>query len=320
MNNNEYTNNQLSNLLYFYRLKKDLALTEDKIEENQLLEITEDQNVIVKFWNKNVENFVRKDELNKHIANKEVIEKRINDFLQEHNDFDFESFSKEDKIYEYTRSELAKDTTSLLRVNLALVSILQSNDFFFKNETKEEISKILFGNKKATENIEKKLEKNYMKICGRTSYDKFGKKVLLGIGIATAIATFKLVSFAGASFLEAIFGSALYTSVIVGTSAVVYKIIDIGQKALIKEHFRELSVEDAGAMFALKATLIEEAKKIMDKNSFEEFLDSNLKLVNDLRADTEFMLLIEQKDTENAKQKIKIFNNWTNRITTLLVS
>ena len=87
MKNNEFENNRLAELLYFYRLKKDLSLTEEKIQENQLIEIDESQNAIVKFWNKNVENFLRSDELKKYSANKESIEKKIEEFILDGKEF-----------------------------------------------------------------------------------------------------------------------------------------------------------------------------------------------------------------------------------------
>ena len=312
-------NNRLAELLYFYRLKKDLSLTEEKIQENQLLEIDDKQNALVKFWNKNVENFIRGDELKKHTADKESIEKKIEEFLKEHGDFDFEEYIKDGKINEYLEEQLKNDQSKLLRINLALLSVLQSGDFVNKEKTKLEVSKLLFNNKTKIDNLEKKLEKNYIKICGKTSFDEVGKKVLLGIGLATAFATFGSGLLVGGALLDLLAGSVVFSALVVGGSALVYKLIDIGEKEKIKEEFRRLSADDAGATFALKATLIEEAKKIMDRSSFEEFLDSSLRVASDLRSDTEFMLLVENKEVEEAKKKIKVFNNWTNRLTAILV-
>ncbi|MBE7081216.1 MAG: hypothetical protein E7372_01485 [Clostridiales bacterium] len=320
MKNNEFENNHLAELLYYYRLKKDLEFTEEKIEENKLIEIKEDQNVLVKFWNKNVENFIRGDELKKHNADKESIEKRISDFVNSHEGFDYEEYSNEDKLLEYVDEQVKADKSSLLRINLGLLAVLESNDFVNKEKTKEQVSKILFNSKGRIKELEKSLEKNYLKICGKTSFDEIGKKVLLGIGFATAFATLGTGLLAGSAFFEVLNASFIYSIMVVGASAIVYKLIDIDDKENIKKEFRKMSADDAGAMFALKATLIEEAKKIMDKNEFDEFLDSSLRCASDLRSDTEFMLLIEQKEVDSSKKKIKIFNNWTNRLASIVVN
>ena len=151
-------------------------------------------------------------------------------------------------------------------------------------------------------------------------FDEVGKKVLLGIGLATTFLILGSGLIVGGAFLDVLVGSVAMSAIVVGASAIMYKLCDNDEKENIKKEFRKLSSDDVGAIFAVKATLIEEAKIIMDKQSFDEFLDANLRLVNDLRADTEFMLLVENKDVEETTKKIKCFNNWTNRLSTLLVS
>jgi len=316
---NEIKKNYLVEVLHYYRLKKDLEFTEEKIEANQLLEINDKQNALVKFWNKNIENFVRSDELKKHNANKESIEKRITELLNDNIEFDFDEYSSENKIHEYIEEQMSKDESGLLRINLALLTILNNKEFINQEKTKEEISKLLFNNQNRIKGLEKKLEKNYLKICGKTSFDEVGKKVLLGIGLAMAFTFLGSGFIAGASFVEALHGSLIFSAMVVGGSALVYKIIDSDNKDNIIKEFRKLSADDTGAMFALRATLIEESKEIMNKNEFDEFLDSSLKYVSDLRADTEFMLLVEKKDVDETKKKVKIFDNWTSRLTSILV-
>ncbi len=316
---NKIENNKLAELLYFYRLKKDLFLTEEKIKENQLLEIKDDQNVLVKFWNKNIENTIRSDELKKQFSNKDKIEKRIEEFLKVHSDLNLQIDEKETKLLEEIQKQLHQDNTSLLKINLALLSILQSNEFVFKEETEVEISRVLFGDKTTIYDLQKRLEKNYVKICEKNGFDEIGKKVLLGIALATTVSIMGLGVFGGATLLEGFTVGAMFSAIVVGGSAIAYKFIDACHKDSIKEEFRKISSEDAGALFAIKATLIEEAKKIMDTYDFKEFLDSNLKLANDLRSDIEFMLLVEKKDVEEAKRKINVFNNWTNRLSSILV-
>lgn len=319
MRKNEFENNHLSELLYFYRLEKDLEFTEAKIQENQLVEITEDQNALVKFWNKNVENFVRGDELKKHNADKASIEKRKQEFLDAHSGFDFNKYAKEEKLCSYLNEQIKKSNSPLLRTNLALLAILENKDFVNKENTKEEISKVLFNNKGRIKELEKALEKNYVKICGRTSFDEIGKKVLLGIGLATAFATLGSNLLIGGAFFETLTGSVIFSAMVVGASALIYKLIDIDDKENVKKEFRKMSADDAGAMFALKATLIEEARIVMSEKEFQEYLDASLSCVSDLRADTEFMLLVEKQEIEQSKKKIKVFNNWTNRLTQLLL-
>lgn len=315
----EFRNNHLADLLYFYRLKEDLMLAEDKIQENQLIEVENEKNPFVKFWNKNIENARRSDELEKYTEQKGNIERRISDFLSSHSDFDYEEYVKVGKIQDYIDKELKDDKASLARVNLALLVVLQDKDFVYVEETKQAVSRLLFDNKTTVKQLQEKLEKNYIKISGKTTFDEVGKTVLLGIGLATAATGLWAGALAGGALLDVLVGSALYSAVVVGISAIVYKSIDTAKKDDIKEEFRKLSSSDAGAMFAIKATLIEEAKKRMSKQEFEEFLDSNLRLASDLRSDVEFMLLVEKKDIEQAKGKIKVFNNWTNRLATLVV-
>ena len=315
----EFRNNHLADLLYFYRLKEDLMLAEDKIQENQLIEVESEKNPFVKFWNKNIENARRSDELEKYTEQKGNIERRISDFLSSHSDFDYEEYVKVGKIQDYIDKELKDDKASLARVNLALLVVLQDKDFVYVEETKQAVSRLLFDNKTTVKQLQEKLEKNYIKISGKTTFDEVGKTVLLGIGLATAATGLWAGALAGGALLDVLVGSALYSAVVVGISAIVYKSIDSVKKDDIKKEFRKLSSSDAGAMFAIKATLIEEAKKRMSKQEFEEFLDSNLRLASDLRSDVEFMLLVEKKDIEQAKGKIKVFNNWTNRLATLVV-
>ena len=313
-------NNHLAELLYYYRLKKDLELTEEKIQNNQLVEINEEQNAIVRFWNKNVENPIRSEGIKKYTSQKEDIEKSIKAFSDTHNKFDYEEYAKDDKIKDYVDKELKKDKFSLLRANLALLTVLEDGKFYYVEETKAEISKILYNNVTTVEELGKKLEKNYIKICGKSSFDEIGKKVLIGIGLATAVATLTSGLLVGGALAELVTGSLIYSAMVVGGSALIYKIFDIGKKELLKEEFRKLSADDAGAMLAIKTTLIEEASKVMSKKEFTEYLDSTLKLTSDLRSDTEFMLLVEKENVEQAKEKLKVFNNWTVRLSNILVS
>jgi len=313
-------NNHLAELLYYYRLKKDLELTEEKIQNNQLVEINEEQNAIVRFWNKNVENPIRSEGIKKYTSQKEDIEKSIKAFSDTHNKFDYEEYAKDDKIKDYVDKELKKDKFSLLRANLALLTVLEDGKFYYVEETKAEISKILYNNVTTVEELGKKLEKNYIKICGKSSFDEIGKKVLIGIGLATAVATLTSGLLVGGALAELVTGSLIYSAMVVGGSALIYKIFDIGKKELLKEEFRKLSADDAGAMLAIKTTLIEEASKVMSKKEFTEYLDSTLKLTSDLRSDTEFMLLVEKENVEQAKEKLKVFNNWTGRLSNILVS
>ena len=313
-------NNHLAELLYYYRLKKDLELTEEKIQNNQLVEINEEQNAIVRFWNKNVENPIRSEGIKKYTSQKEDIEKSIKAFSDTHNKFDYEEYAKDDKIKDYVDKELKKDKFSLLRANLALLTVLEDGKFYYVEETKAEISKILYNNVTTVEELGKKLEKNYIKICGKSSFDEIGKKVLIGIGLATAVATLTSGLLVGGALAELVTGSLIYSAMVVGGRALIYKIFDIGKKELLKEEFRKLSADDAGAMLAIKTTLIEEASKVMSKKEFTEYLDSTLKLTSDLRSDTEFMLLVEKENVEQAKEKLKVFNNWTVRLSNILVS
>lgn len=322
MKNNFFEkSNELLDSLYFYRLKIDLDITEEKLKENELLDLDKSKNAIVRFWNKNIENSLRSDELKKHNENKAKILQKVDNFMQKHKNFDYSFTNSEQSLKKYIDEFLKAENGQFSRINLALLSILQNKEFIYSKQSIESISKVLFCDKTKINEIEKDLEKNYLKIAGKTSYDEIGKKVLLGIGLATAFSCFGLGLWAsvGISILDIAGVSALYALLVVGASGIIYKLIDSGKKDDILIEFRKLSSEDVGAMFAVRATLIEEAKKYMTQVEFNEFLDSSLKLISDLRADTEYLLLVEKQNVEESKKKIKTFNNLTNRLSTIIV-
>ena len=66
--------------------------------------------------------------------------------------------------------------------------------------------------------------------------------------------------------------------------------------------------------YAIKATIIEEIKKKGDKEVLAKCLDDALTVLDNYRADQEYMMIVEGLDKEIASRKITISNNLVSRL------
>ena len=81
---------------------------------------------------------------------------------------------------------------------------------------------------------------------------------------------------------------------------------------------RRLPADDFVTLLALKATLAKEAKQNADEEGFKSIADEFLQSVDDLRADAEYLWIIERTDAAAAKAKVSAANRFTDRIAAIV--
>ena len=70
-----------------------------------------------------------------------------------------------------------------------------------------------------------------------------------------------------------------------------------------------MNYNDAAKMLAIKCYIMSVAKQTMPENVFKEKTNELLQMIQDLKSDTDYVLLVEKQNIEENKKKIKVFHN-----------
>lgn len=325
----------------YFRLLKDLEAVEGEIAKNEPFSSDSEKSAIVNFWNKNVVNTVRKKNNVKLSAVK-------NDVLSETEVF------KEKAAMEGTDISVAEDGEKLkaelnefffddkygIRRLFFGIRLVLERDVNVKNSEKtlEETSLLLFGERSKLANIEADLRDNYVAIFKKPMTD-IEKGILIGMGIfaAVSVAALPLGLALGASssavitsclaqlghsapyiigqgIVNVTAAAALSSVVILGGTYLGAEVVKKIKECNLKETFRKLSAKDLSVIFAIKATVIQHARKVVSEGNMKEVLDDCLKQINDLRSDAEYMLIVEKLNAEQSREKIAVCNRLTQRL------
>lgn len=345
MENNEEiitkTNDLIASLTY-YRFVVSKSFIEDEMLKNFAVNEQENDNVFKKGIIK-VGNSIKKSNTSRLEEEKNKVEQVIEEFKNDcSEDIIYQYGESEETLSRYIEDFLSIDKNNYLRYQVAL-SVLIDNRYKCPRSDKslEEVSKILFKDKKRLSQINKVLNKNLRKLLSDQTAENVGKGVLLTLGIAIAATTLLggLV-FAGSANISRnvgqIFsnlghksaqqfgkGIIIATGVISGvaivgglsTVGIIYAKDIYDDEKKYKEAIRALTPEDLSAQIAIRVTLLELVKEKINSDLIKEYKESILKDVDYLRSDAEYLYIIEKIDEKNNKLKSSICNKTVSLLT-----
>lgn len=137
---------------------------------------------------------------------------------------------------------------------------------------------------------------------------------LSAVGAATASATAL-----GAGGTLGVGLLSLFSFLVGGTLfGLCYAGVDLYNKQQIKEAFRNLSAEEAALALSIRCLLIERSQGALSAEAFKEGVNDLLCCVDDLRADTLYELCVERQNTEQNREKVRLFHNFDNTLVSIL--
>ncbi len=325
------------NSLLYYRLKKDLEYNASCMKKNEPIDVTAEKNPFVKIWNKSVVNNVRRTMSDRISVKRKNILDETERFEREHADKEYRLCDDEEAFRAILDEKLfANDRYGMARIVLG-IRLSLDNTYAYQNvkESGEAVSSLLFGESDKLENLRKSVEEHYFRFAKEQLLD-IEKGVMIGLGIAAVSnMLFSPIVFAGTAVSSGTvtaalsgIGGGLITSGIakITASTVLSSFAFLGVCGLglalcneserrdLKKEFRKLTVKDLNLLFSIKATVIQEARKVVPDEVLKETIDDCLNWMNDLRSDAEYMLIVEKTDAVNAKKKIKTCNLLTDRL------
>ncbi|MDE7379605.1 MAG: hypothetical protein K2N14_01010 [Clostridia bacterium] len=331
----------LYDALLYYGLLKDLKIVEDEMCKNEPLPTDKSNGALRNFWNKNVLNETRRRTMTKLSEKKNNILNRLEEFKskREQSGIDYSAGEDREKLSKQIDEVFSGDNANLSKALFALQFCLDNQIEYENKETVyAEISYYLFSDKNVISNLYSNLKENYIQLF-RAPFDKVQKTILkcLGISAIIAIALPSVVTggavataLVAPALLEGVLAeigigiaatvevAAVYSSILLGGALIGTEIAKQIKINNAKESLRKTSPEDLSLLLAIKATLIQYAKNSMGEEEMKSALDDCLKQLNDLRADAEYLLIVERLDAEKSKKKIDICNNFTSRLVNIV--
>ena len=335
---------ELSASITLYRHKLEMSRIEDMMNENKPIPTQNDNNVVRRTIIDNTVNLYRRKETQKLSEKKKQCQDSIDKFISDcqnngvavDEDINRESLrALADVVFENDKFEFQRISFAM---NLCLQEEESSEEFLFGDETLYDVSGLLFGDTTRIECIKEDFYKNFKELSNGNFWER-NKYFLIGSGISlalisvltpVALGVHAISSAAMTSCLAQIghcapsiigAGVAKVTAMTILSSAVIYGgiLASVGVEGLIKskqakEAFRQLKPNDLAALLAMKATLINFGMENMDDDDCKKELDRCLSSLNDLRADSEYMLIVEKSDADSSKKKIQICNRFVKRL------
>lgn len=275
------------------------------------------------------------------LKQKATIEKQLAEFSQRHSYSEFASGYDEleklaSDVYKSDKYDLAKMVFS--------ATLVFDGEYKYQYHTVglRNISRVLWGDESKLLNIEESI-RNIYKDLTKQPFNTTQKVVLgaaVGLAIVTAVSPLLLPIGAGAA--PEITGglAALGTEIGIGGTmlegisllALAETALDIiavgcvygGMKAYNKisaqKTFREIKWNDAAHILAIKCYLVRSSKYTMPEELYKESINEMLQIIQDLKADTDYVLLVEKENIENNKNKIQVFHNLDKKLMDILVN
>ena len=320
---------KLYKALEYYRLNKDIELIEERIKDLELKDSNSNK------FNKVIHNIINpimkqdKDSLAK-LKNKAL--DNLEDFNSKNKDIPLMS---REELKESIQEFYKEDTNNEARILMGLKLLFQSEySYVCVNESEEKVSDVLFDNLTKLKELKEELKKNYYSI-NKKNLKEFDKSVWKGLGIVAAasllagpIGTFAAtknkdvkaslddLAYAGENLgFKAITLSMVTLNVfLIGASAGMYGLSLLKKDENLKKEYRKLSPDSLAMRFAIKATILEELKKKGDLEVLNVCFDDCLTVLDNYRADAEYMMIVEHKDIDIASRKVTICNNFVARL------
>ncbi|MBQ4072114.1 MAG: hypothetical protein IJD50_00130 [Clostridia bacterium] len=290
----------VKNLTYI-RLKNDLAVIENEMNNNQPVEKENGGNVITKFFNgivTELSNTARRKSVVDLSVEKKMALDNLTAFERENNVKELELASDVEKLKKYMNKELfKKDAYGIQKIQFALSLMLDNSREYVRNEESlQAISAILFNDEGYMNILFKLFEQNYYGIQ-KKAVDELQTGMLLGVGVWSLVV---------GSWLP------------VGIGGIATIINHLIHRSEMKKKFQSLSKDELQAFLAMKLTVIETTRKNMPESARKDLIDDLLKYVSNLRGDAEYEWLIEKLDAPANKEKIELCNLTVDRLSRVI--
>ena len=304
---------KLYKALEYYRIHKDIELIEEKIKDLELKDSNSNK------FNKVINNIINpikkqdKDSLAK-LKNKAL--DNLEDFNSKNKDIPI--MSKEE-LKESVEEFYKEDTNNEARILMGLKLLLQSEySFACPNESEEKVSDVLFDNLTKLKELKEELKKNYYSI-NKKNLKEFDKSVWKGLGIVAAASLLAgpIGTFAATKNkdVKASLDDLAYAGENLGFAAITLSMVTLNVFLIgASAGMYGISPDSLAMRFAIKATIIEELKKKGDLEVLNVCFDDCLTILDNYRADAEYMMIVEHKDIDIASRKITICNNFVVRL------
>ena len=216
-------------------------------------------------------------------------------------------------------------------------------EYQYKDDCIRYLSYELYDDKDVISQLENKIEKIYCKLAKQPLSTK-QKWMLFGTA-ALAISTFVVpqIAFANIASGGSILGGLAAAGNAVGAANGMAAITGIGvlgvgevladsaligitysamngyNKNIVKQSVRDMNCDQIALKLAIKCVLMEHAKEKLPITEYKEQLSELLQMIQDLKSDTDYVFLVENKDLEENRKKIGVFHNLDNVLADSLV-
>ena len=265
--------------LLYYRLKRDLAIIEKKMEDNSPKDYTNETNVFKKGFGNTIGNSIKRSFVREQSENKKIALDNLSNFECENGkNYDKTPDELKEMIKEVFKDDKNQEAKIMLSLSLALSSEYK---IINEKETLEEISSLLFEIGERINQLVNEFKDNFYKIrkqdiknLSKEDYQNLGIAALASLflgplGLKIAVDNNDNVSKAveNASKTKG-FGAVAFTVsaltmnvLLFSATAGAYANYEIRKDAVLKKEFRDITPDNLAIRFAVKATLIEELKR-----------------------------------------------------------
>ena len=325
---NEFNTNhtKLFKSLQYLRLQNSLSLVEKDLSKNQATMINDNDGIIKNIFS-SIGNEFKSSKSNKLYMIKDNIEREKRIFLNNTK----EKLYSEKEISSVVH-DIFKNDNYYLEKTIFSISLVFDGEYKYEysKETLEYISLILWGNndhllktRNSIENIYKDLAKQPLSTSQKILLGGTAAIVLLtatlpalslsglaASGITSGLAGFGAAVGLGGTMVEGIglmaIAELLLDGAIIGFT---YALLDNYNKNIVKKSFRDIDYNSAAKMLAIRCYVMYIAKQTMPKELFKEKTSEFLQMLQDLKSDTDYFLLVENENVEENKKKVRVFHN-----------
>lgn len=327
--------------LTLYRMNRDLAAVDAEMEKKRPKD-TESTDFLTKAFNDGVMNPINRLQTKGLSDEKQAILDRIFGFEKKCADegIDLTECRETEEVKTAVRTFFEDDKQGFGRVVFALRFALdESVEYYDAQQTLADVSELLFEDRARIRELVCDLKENYACIGRTAPFGTFGSGLLVGLGAMSifAVAGAPLIAMLGAAggMLDATcalsFGAwapvftaagvslsvqstAIASIAILGTAALGRGAVRLSLDESAKAALRSLDTSEYQTLFALKATLVKYAKRTLPEEKFKDILDEHLRDADEVRADAEYVMVVEKLDAKRSGEKIRIANNFVDRL------
>lgn len=321
--------------LQFLRLQYSMYLVNEDLAKNQPTITNQNDDIIKRFFSA-VGNEFKGNKTNKLLMVKNNIDSEIRRFLSSST----EQLYRENEIPAIVREVFQNDIYALEKTIFSTSVILDGEYAYeYEKETLNYVSMLLWNKSDRLLNMKNSIEDIYKDLAKQPL--STNQKLLLGgtaalvlltstvpalalgglsaSGITSGLAGFGTAVGLGGTMVEGVglmaLAELLLDGAIIGFT---YAMLDTYNKNIVKKSFREMNYNSAAKMLAIRCYVMHVAKQTMPQNIFKEKTSELLQMLQDLKSDTDYVLLVEKQNIEENKKKIHVFHNLDKKLAKML--